>query len=149
MPKLKALLACEKVIFDQDGPVSLSGIFQRMNIQLTGVPLPEKAISPTMWSIFALWESDPQEIGQEFTQVIKVSAPDGSIFMEHEGVFKCTSIEERQTRIKTQIPGLPIWTEGWMTVNSWLKGDEASGSDFKFEIRYLPPPDKPVPTAVV
>jgi hypothetical protein len=47
MPKLKALLACEKVIFDQDGPVSLIGIFQRMNIQLTGVPLRPVGIGST------------------------------------------------------------------------------------------------------
>ena len=138
-------MACEKVIFDQDGPVSLISIFQRMNIQLTGAPLPERALSPTLWCVFALWESDPREVGQEFTQVIKVVAPDGSIFMEHEGVFKNNSIDESQTKMKIQIPGIPIWEEGWLTVSSWLKGDESSVTEYKFEIRYLPPPEKPVP----
>ena len=88
MPKLKAVLACEKVIFDQEGPVSLINIFQRMNIQLTGVPLPEKAISPIMWNIFVLWESDPLPVGQEFNQVISVKAPDGEIFLLWENAFK-------------------------------------------------------------
>lgn len=137
MPKLKVLLACEKVIFDSDGPVSLISIFQRMNIQRSNVPLPEKAVSPTMWSVFALWEFNPTEIGHDFTQVLKVTAPDGSVFMEHEGVFKSLSADDRQVKIKTLIPGLPIWQEGPVTVISWLKGEEeASASSYKFEIRY-------------
>jgi len=140
MPKLKAVLACEKVIFDQDGPASVISIFQKMNIQLTGVQLPDNAVSPTMWTIFALWESEEGEVGQTFTQVLKVTAPDGSVFMEHEGNFVNNSTEDSQIKIKTQIPGLPIWKEGWVTVSAWLKGDDSPLGDFKFEIKYLPPP---------
>jgi hypothetical protein len=137
MPNLKVLVACEKVIFDQEGPVSLISIFQRMNIQRTSTPLPEKAISPTMWSIFTLWESAPHEIGREFAQVIRVTSPDGSVFTEHEGVFRSNSVDERQIKIMTRIPGLPIWQEGTVTVSSWLKGEESTASEFKFEVRYI------------
>jgi hypothetical protein len=145
MPKLKVLLACEKVIFDQEGPVSLISIFQRMNIQLTGVPLPERAVSPTLWSIFALWEFMPSEIGQEFFQGIRVTAPDGSVFLEHEGAFQNNAADDMQIKTKTQVPGLPIWDEGWVTVTSWLKDDEGSKVDYRFEVRYVQPPQSPAP----
>lgn len=142
MPKLKVLLACEKIIFDQSGPVSLISIFQRMNIQRNNVPLPDNAVSPSMWSIFVLWESNPREIGQQFTQVLRVTAPDGSVFAESEGIFTNASAEDSQIRTKTLIPGLPISREGWVVVSTWLKGDEAFVTDYRFEIKYVFP-DQP------
>jgi hypothetical protein len=140
MPNLKALLACEKVIFDQEGPVSVISIFQQMKVQLTGAPLPEKAISPTLWSVFVLWESDPREVGSQFTQVLKVTAPDGSVFLEHEGLFTNNSVDETQVKTKIQVPGLPIWKEGWITVSVNLKENPAINGEYKFELRYIPPP---------
>jgi hypothetical protein len=114
-----------------------------MNIQLTGVELPEKAVSPTLWSVFVLWESEAMEVGKEFTQAMKILAPDGSLFSEFEGNFKNSSSDESQVKTKIQIPGIPIWKEGWVTIQVSLKGDESSIAEYKFEVRYVPVPLAP------
>jgi hypothetical protein len=109
MPKLKFVVACERTIFDQAGPVSLINIFQKMKFQLhAGIPLPEKAISPNQWSVFCLWENDPLEVGREFTQIVRVFAPDNTLFMEHEATFQNNDVEEYQTKINLLLTSIPI-----------------------------------------
>ena len=141
MPTLKIVAACEKTIFDQDGPVSLISLFQRMNIQLQDAPLPERAISPTLWTIFTLWETDPKEFGQEFTQVVKIFAPDGTLFAENVGTFKNSDVEDSQIKIKIQLGALPIWSEGTVIIRVWLKDNETELGSYRFTIRYVHPPD--------
>jgi hypothetical protein len=137
MPKLKILLACEKVINDVTGPVSLISVFQRMNVPIGPAPLPEKALSPTRWDVFSMWEFDAKEVGQEFIQVVKVGTPDGSVFAEMEWPIKSESPDQRHVNVKTTIPGIPIWQEGFVTINTWLKGEESIIGDFRYEVRYI------------
>jgi hypothetical protein len=149
MPKLKMLAACERVLFDVDGPASVINIFQRMNIQLQAAPLPDKAVSNSLWNVFTLWENDPKEVGQEFTQIIRIYAPDGSLFTEHEWNFKNTVADSTQTRIRARFPTLPVWAEGDVVVRVWLKDIEAELGSASFSIRYLPRGEdaKPVESA--
>jgi hypothetical protein len=140
MPKLKFVVACEKTIFDQSGPVSLINIFQKMKIQLhAGIPLPERAISPNQWSVFCLWENEPQEVGLEFTQIVRVYAPDNTLFMEHEGTFRNNDVEEYQTKINLLLTSIPIWVEGMAAVRVSLKGSDVELGSYQFGIQYLPP----------
>ena len=44
MPKLLALIVCERVIIDKQEMASFINVFQKMNIQLSGAPLPERAV---------------------------------------------------------------------------------------------------------
>jgi hypothetical protein len=138
MPRLVLFTACEKTIFDMNGPVSLISIFQRMNIPLQSAPLPEKAVVPTLWSIFSLWETEPKERGQEFKQTVRVYAPDGVLFMEQEGMWKNDSSEDSQIKIGLQVAGLPIWTEGFIQVRVWLDNEETEAGSYRFRIHYLP-----------
>jgi hypothetical protein len=136
MPKLKIVAACEKTIVDQSGPVSLIGLFQRMNIQLQDAPLPEKAISPTWWSIFCLWENDPKEVGQEFTQITRVFAPDETLWMEFQQPFKNEDVENGQTKTSIVVGGIPIWAEGYLQVRVFLKGDDVELGSYRFIVAY-------------
>jgi hypothetical protein len=138
MPTLKIIAACERVLFDQEGPVSVVNIFQRMNVQLQAAPLPDKAVFQSLWSVFTLWENDPKEVGQEFTQVIQVFAPDGSLFVENEWSFKNTDADSTQFKIRARFPTLPIWAEGDVIVRVRLKNIDAEQGSFRFAIRYLP-----------
>ena len=138
MPKFKFVVACEKTIIDTNGPVSLISMFQRMNIKLQQAPLPEKAIAPSLWSVFTLWENDPKEVGQQFTQVLRIYTPDGALWQEHEIPFKNDNVDDYQTKINLQMVGMPIWIEGFMDIRVWLKGNDAEVGSYRFTIAYLP-----------
>ncbi|MEO8869950.1 MAG: hypothetical protein ABI357_03870 [Granulicella sp.] len=138
MPKLKILAACEKVIFDQDGPASLINLFQAMNYRLQDAPLPERAIAPNQWCVFTQWEHEPRDVGQEFTQIITVTAPDGSLFAKHEGTFQSNTSEHVQTRTKMQFTSLPVWQEGTVAIRAFLKGNDEELGSYNFEVKYLP-----------
>lgn len=138
MPKLLFVVACEKVIFDQAGPFSLISVFQKVNIQLQDAPLPENAISPMRWHSFCLWENDPKEIGQTFTQVTRVFAPDGSVFAESEGDFVNNEGGDSQAKVNVMYGGIPISREGDIVIRVWIKGAEDSVGEYKFGVFYLP-----------
>lgn len=147
MPKLKFVIACEKVVIDQAGPVSIISMFQRMNIQLQeGTTLPDKAIAPNQWAIFCLWETNPQEVGREFVQMVKFYTPDGTLFIDHEQPFKNDDIENLQIKVNLGFNSMPIWTEGMAEVKVWLKGEEVEVGSYAFQIGYV---FTPLPTAVV
>src|ERR1700728_234702 len=112
MPKLRFLVACEKVIIDQAGPVSLISIFQKINIQLQAAPLPEKATSYARWHAFSLWENDPKEVGKTFTVVTKVFNVDGSVLNEIELPFTNNTVGDSQTKVNVMFHRVPIWMEG-------------------------------------
>jgi hypothetical protein len=137
MPRLKLFVACEKTIFDINGPVSLIGIFQTMNFPVTDAPLPEKAISPTQWAIFSLWETSPEERDHEFTQTIRVFAADGSLWLENTGQWKNSSITDKQVKISVNVGGLPIWSEGLVLISVWLNDEKNEVGSYNFAVRHL------------
>ena len=137
MPKLKMVVACERVLVDITGPVSIISIFQRMNIQLQAAPLPPQAVSTSRWHVFSLWENDPKEVGQQFTQILRVFAPDGTLFVEQELSFQNNDVNDFQTKINIMLASLPIWAEGDMFVRVWLKGNEEPAGEFRFAIVYV------------
>jgi hypothetical protein len=139
MPKLAILAVCEKVVFDSDGPATVVSIFEKMLYQVQDAPLPEKAILPNQWAIFTQWEHDPQEFGQDFTQICKVTAPDGSLFSTVEVPFKKADPGRTISRVRVNLRSLPIWQEGRIQVDIFLKGQESipQGST-GFTLVYVP-----------
>jgi hypothetical protein len=139
MPKLSILAVCEKVIFDTDGPASLVSIFENMLYPVQDSPLPERAVLPNQWSIFTQWEPTIQELGQEFTQVTVVTAPDGSEFHRLEVEFSRKDPAKSTVRIRVNLRSIPIWKEGPVRVDVFLKGQEsAPQGSTGFNIRYIP-----------
>ncbi len=138
MPQLKIITACEKVIYDQDGPVSLIGIFEAMQFRLQDAPLPDRAIAPNQWSVFTLWEPQIGETGHPFTQVIRVFAPDGTLFLENEHTFVAIDPERTQIRVRINVRSLPIWKAGKVDIKVFLKGNETEQGSTCFNIVYLP-----------
>jgi len=146
MPILKIVAACEKVIYDLDGPVSLVGIFEGMKFRLQDAPLPDKAVAPNQWSIFTLWEPQIGELGKVFTQFTQVFAPDGSLFLENKHTFLTLEPERIQIRVRLNIKSLPIWQEGKVVIKVSLVGDEAELGSTCFNIVYIPKEDDSVIT---
>ena len=137
MPKLTILAACEKVIVDRVGLPSLINIFQRMNVKLVD-PLPENAAIPHQWAIFVLWQHTEDEINVDFTQHLEIFAPDGRSFLTGETKFKITEGDDRQSKNHIVINGLPVWAEGFVTINVWLSGQEDSKHSYLFTVKYMP-----------
>jgi hypothetical protein len=138
MPKLLALLACEKVIFEMNTTVpSLIGIFQGMNVPIREAPLPENAIAPNKWAVFALWEHEAEEKGVEYVQKMEITAPSGVVFGRGEARFKVIEDLDMQSRTSTEMIGMPISEEGYMKINVWLEGVEGAAGEYKFFIRHV------------
>ena len=139
MPKLLILAVCERVLIDRQASLpSLINVFQRMDVQIQDAPLPENALSPARWSIFALWGHTAEERGVEYTQRTEVITPDGVKFAEATGTFKITEADDLQSKSHIDIFGLPISVEGFMTVRVWLEGIPDAVGEYQFLIRHVP-----------
>jgi hypothetical protein len=138
MPKLTILAACERVIIDREASLpSLISIFQRMNVQVQDAPLPENALSPTRWAVFALWQHTPEERDVEYTQRTEVFAPSGERFLEATMAFKITEADDLQSKNHISIFGIPINVEGFMKVRVWLEGIADTTGEYQFFVKHM------------
>jgi hypothetical protein len=69
---------------------------------------------------------------QEFIQRVEVNAPDGKNFISAETKFAITDVDDRQSKNHIIINGLPVWAEGFVTVNVWLEGVEEGRHSYLF-----------------
>jgi hypothetical protein len=138
MPTLAILAACERVIIDRVGLPSLINIFQRMNVHPVPERIPENAVSPISWAIFVLWQHTEDELNKEFIQNVQVVTPDGRIFTSTQTSFKITEADDLQSKNHIVVLGLPVWSEGFMSVNVWLEGLETDKHSYLVAIKYLP-----------
>lgn len=138
MPTLAIVAACERVIIDRVGLPSLINIFQRMNVQPLPDPIPENAVSPISWAIFVLWQHTEDELNKEFIQHVEVVTPDGKTFTAAQTNFKVTDADDRQSKNHLIVLGLPVWAEGFISINVWLEGFETEKHSYLFAIKYLP-----------
>lgn len=138
MPKLTALLLCEKVIIDlKSHTPSVISIFQNMNVPLPDAPLPDKAVSPIRWAIFSIWQHDESERGREYVQHTQIIDPTGTLFAETTATFKITEPDDIQSRNIVEIFGLPVSNEGTATVRVWIEGIAESAADLPFQIKHV------------
>lgn len=139
MPKLVILTACERVLIDRVSALpSLINIFQRMNIQLQDAPLPENAVSPARWSVFALWQVTPEERDINFVQKTQIIGPTERQFAEATTEFRVTAADDLQAKNHIDLIGLPIDAEGFIKVRVWLEGMADTTGEYQFAVTYLP-----------
>jgi hypothetical protein len=148
MPLLKIVAACEKVIYDREGPASLIGIFEEMKFQLLEAPLPDKAIAPNQWAVFTQWEPLPSDTGIPFTQVVRVYAPDGSLYIENEHTVVSIEPNRLHLRVRINVRSLPVWKEGIVQVKVFLKGNDTELGSTSFRIVYVAKEEAAHPPAI-
>ena len=144
-----SLLCCEKVITDTSGQITLIGIIQGITAKITPlVETPANAVAPTSWIVFAVWQTDSDEAGLEFTQIFQILWPDGSEFAKTPIKFK--SVNMRKATIYGTVQGLPIGQKGNLVVRSWV--EDKSGKvteiiEYKILVEHeiTVPPVPPVP----
>lgn len=136
MPRLLALLVCEKVINDQQSVPSLIGVFQRINIPRTAAAMPPNAVNPMKWAIFTMWEHAPEEIGNEFVQRLQITKPNGEKFVDANLKFKPSDSELPQSKNTVEIFGIPVDREGDFFVRVWIEGYDSNHGDTRFNVKY-------------
>jgi len=128
MPKLLAFLACEKIIADEDGSVSLIALLRNIRVAVGKEGIPKNALTPKEWAIFTLWQpSEPGDVGKTFHQAIQLLWPDGSEFTRSNTEFKVEQGKTNETRVK--ILGFPAGQAGKLTLNTWLEEKSPRGAE--------------------
>lgn len=130
--KLLTLLACEKVLFDQEQNASLISVFQNINIELRG-DVPEQAIAPQPWTLFSIWDRDPEDVGKRFRQVFQLSAPDDKP-LPLKGQLDFDVKDELAVNY-VKVVGFPVGREGAVTIKTWL---ESLGGEVLSPTYYYP-----------
>jgi hypothetical protein len=122
MPKLYVFAACEKVILDQASVPSLIALFTKLKLLLPGQleDVPENAVAPKEWAVFASWDRVPSDEGKIFNQCLQVLYPDGKVFFENRDVKFTIKLGERQHNA-VRIVGFPIGQKGDYTIRMWLE----------------------------
>jgi hypothetical protein len=65
MPRLLLFAACERVLFDADGLISLLTLIERLEVTVPAtVVLPAHYAMPMRWQSVAVWSVDQSELGK-------------------------------------------------------------------------------------
>lgn len=115
MLKLLVFAPCEKVIVSQDeNNSSLIVILETVNITLpVGAEVPENALIPFRWTIYALWRFEPEAagVGSQFEQRCVLLSVDGQSHFENVLPFTIPA-DSRNHRTTIQLPGFPVLSAG-------------------------------------
>jgi hypothetical protein len=112
MPEPILFAACEKVIVDTEGLVSLITLIERLEVAVpAGIQLPPNAAIPQRWQAIAIWRLDEGEIGQ-YEQMTDLVSSDGSVAMHTEPKALESTVRERTgARVISTLTMVPI-TDG-------------------------------------
>lgn len=119
--KLMTICACERVIIDKitNGHSLISVLVNAEIRQPTEIVVPSDAVAPAPWYVFTLWESDPEESGKTFEQVLEVRWPNGEIFAANR--LPVTTDESLMAQFAVGINTLPIGQVGKVVITSWIE----------------------------
>lgn len=128
MPKLIALVACEKIIIGDDNSVSLISIFQDLTIT---VPVPPEGESladlkiPLVWSVFSLWRREPGDEGKLFEQKLELVHAGGKVSFENVLQFRMTALVHRN---RVGVLGIPVRPIGDWTLKLYIRPADNEGA---------------------
>jgi hypothetical protein len=124
--ELLTFAPCEKVIFANDGTVSVIAMLDEMKIGIPdgAAPPPEGTSIPHTWATFTMWVRDDASIEQVFRQKVSVVSPDG---IELLGIETDVRFPQgiKTLRLAQPIFGFPVWREGECRIAFALRDDAA------------------------
>jgi hypothetical protein len=137
MPRLLAILPCEKAITDQeDRSVTVVAIMESLRVRLfaplpsTSGDLPAPPVEvPYRWFVVCLWSR--QVVDEEFEQHITLTAPSGKTPLDTPATL--IKMTKRSHRVIIKVDGMPLDEDGehtlavyWRPLNSevWMKAGE-------------------------
>ena len=123
MLKLITFVPCEKIIINQDdNTVSLVSLMESIK---TFIPeseasnLPENAVVPFNWCIYALWHRGSEET-EKYEERVELALPDGRIAFQSIQSFEMTP-NHRHHRTTVNIRGFPVLPAGEYAIKLFLR----------------------------
>jgi len=112
MPKLILFAACEKVITDTEGLVSLITLIEKLEVSVpSSIELPPRTAVPMRWQTLSVWQIDQADMGQ-YEQTTDLVVQDGTIAMHTEPKRLESSLAGRTgVKITGTLTAVPI-TDG-------------------------------------
>ena len=113
MPRLLIFAACEKVIIDTEGLVSLIDVIEKVEAKIPReVQLPPGTQVPLRWETISVWSLDETEAGL-YEQMTEMVTYDGAVPMHTEPKTLESHIPGSKTGVKiaSTLSAIPI-TEG-------------------------------------
>jgi hypothetical protein len=125
MPELVALIACERVIIDEQLKVpSLLVVIERVEVQIPeGSDVPPNVVVPKEWFVFTIWGKKAEEGSGHYKQVIEIVPPGPTPAARVQMEF---DFEGRIHKLQNKVFGFPAGVQGVCWVRVWL--ESASGS---------------------
>lgn len=122
MPKLRAFIACEKVIYDEKKVPSLISLFSSVEVRIMG-GMPADAVIPKDWAIFTMWDAEPGDAGVAFVQCTQILWPDGKPFLDrNEHALKFEPGKPNYLH-RLQMGAFPVGKHGDCTIRVWLESN--------------------------
>jgi hypothetical protein len=121
MPINLIYAACEKVIIDENKNTSLISIIDKLTVTAPGnAEIPNNAVVPKEWAIYASWIAEAEDGGKRYTVATQVFYPDETPFAD---VVRFELVMEAGKRAQgiARFNGFPIGQVGAFTVQTWLE----------------------------
>lgn len=145
--KLLIICACEKVIVDKsNGAHSLISVTRGVETKLaspSGIQpisdVPLNAVSPQTWAIYTMWESQQDDIGQEFKYFVEVKWPNGEPFAATSAHFTADKTLIIQNSVT--LLGFPVGQIGAIKIIGWIEKDGNRVSEvanYEVNVRHVP-----------
>jgi len=137
MPRLLAFLACEKVIIADDNQASIMGLLQGFELS-AAPPANQTVVLPMQWTVFTLWEKEPDDKASQLTQRFELLAPDGTSLLQAKTETAVISEADEGKvfhRVVARLKGFPVRGATTHTLRLLLKtGDGEYAEKSKFSI---------------
>lgn len=136
MPELLCLLACEKVLIDEQKNPTLVVLMERIEVHIPqGESVPSNVMVPKDWAIFALWKrKDDEQLGR-CKQQIEIAPPADVPPIKAQAEFDFT---DRMHKVVTRLAGIPVGASGicWIRIRLESSAGMSDWFSYPFEIVY-------------
>ncbi len=138
MLKPIAFVPCEKIIISQEENIaSLINILESISLSIPeseASSLPENAVFPFNWCIYALWHRESDE-SEKYEHRVELGLPDGRIALQGEMTFEMNP-EHRNYRTIINIGVFPVLPAGEYAIKLFLR--KAGGENTWEEVAQYP-----------
>ncbi len=123
MPRLIALVPCQKVVIDKDdNSLNLFGVIESIRA-VTGPGAPSQTVVPYQWVVLCIWVRDELTVKTNGEQRVTLTSPTGKVLFEP---IQPLSFNSRVYRAVMKLDAIPIEENGQHVLAAyWREAGEA------------------------
>jgi len=135
MPVLLAIVACEKIIIDEQRNPSLIVLMERVEAQVPqGQEMPQNVLAPQEWGIFTLWMKKDEEAPLHCKQVIEMFPPGASSEARKQRIETEFDFVDTLHKVSNKIVGIPVGTAGTCWIHVRLESEAGTTETVSYPI---------------